>query len=154
MVERLLSTLRIRAKRSPEAGVAMSEFAIVLPTLLFVVFTAVDLGLAIDRYMTLSRVVYEGVRQGVSLPGLEGGVHTTGGDMPSVTGGLHGRIQQVMTRNGMDPLSAVITTNLETVGSSQRLSVTVDFPFDRGLFGQLDGFTLSSEGMGPYLIRE
>ena len=56
-----------------EHGTAMLEFAIVLPFLVFTVFSGIETARALRNYLTLSQVAYEGVRYAASLPGLEVG---------------------------------------------------------------------------------
>ncbi|MCB0325227.1 MAG: pilus assembly protein, partial [Bdellovibrionales bacterium] len=56
-----------------ETGQSMLELAIVLPVLLFLVISVVETGRAMNQYLSISHIVYEGARYAASLAGMESG---------------------------------------------------------------------------------
>lgn len=64
---------QIRKKCFNEKGTALLEFSLVLPIVLAALMGAYEFGVAAERYLALSRVVYEMGRFGAALPGLEEG---------------------------------------------------------------------------------
>jgi hypothetical protein len=60
----------IYCKLNSERGVAISEFAIVLPFLILLVLASIDLGRAINQYRILSQIAHNGAQFASAFPGL------------------------------------------------------------------------------------
>ena len=73
-----------RAKRNYLRGTLSVEAAFVLPFLIFSTIISVELGRAINQYLTLTRVVYEGSRFAATIPGLTAGTVMTADCNPLV----------------------------------------------------------------------
>ena len=147
-----------RYNRKDEGGAALIEFGIVLPLVLMLVFAATDLGLAIDRYLSLTRVVYEGVRYGASLPGLEVGVFTPDmfegeGIGSSMQGRLRNRIATLLEKHGFTPQDATVTTIFVQDGGGNPddiVAVSIQVNLDP-YFPLYDSLSINVDASGPYL---
>lgn len=56
--------------RSKEQGVALIEFAISIPVVLVMIMAVIETGRALNQYMILTQIAYEGARIGAQLAGM------------------------------------------------------------------------------------
>ena len=57
--------------RDLQSGLAMMEFIVALPFLIFVILASVDMAFVLNQYLMLSHVAHAGVRAANSFPSLE-----------------------------------------------------------------------------------
>lgn len=62
--------MRIQSRFSCTQGTAVTEFAICVPVIFFLLICTFEVGRAINKYCVLNQVAYEAVRFGISQPGL------------------------------------------------------------------------------------
>ncbi len=149
-----------------QRGVAFSEFIISVPFLMVMLFGIVNLGIGLNRYYTINRIAYEGVRYAASIPQLEVAQCATAAQLvgpPPLRAHslIRDRINILLARNGIS-LSDLDATYLYTervpvatlgVGFTRdQVVVRLEVPFNT-LFpfvGQLLPM-LHSQVSGPYL---
>ncbi len=156
-----------------ESGVALFEFSIVLPFLLLFIMAIWDLGRALNEYLTVSRIVYEGTRFAASVPGLETPTTVSAGVTKGETDGLinavvpldvvthkrvRDRISQILVRYNIPFSDANVKTQVVkdysgggvpnfTVTVGVRLRFRSNFPLLDQLLSQV-----GSESTGPYMF--
>ena len=132
---------------SEESGSTIVEAAAVLPFLIMMVFATCDLGAALNQYLALNRVVYEGTRYAASLPGLEQGEFSAISGTAQNQNLVRDRVLELLTKNGFDvgTFSSVVTTNDNNV-----VSVRVEKPFMSN-FGFFNAMPIRVNATGPYL---
>jgi hypothetical protein len=113
-----------------QRGVALLEFSLVAPILVIFVVSIVDLGRALNFYMYLTRLSYEGTRYASAITGLETGECITPLHSVSCPGRpLHAlvaaRLQPLTTDGPVQPEAVLLRTTL--------FNSTYPFP---GLTGQ------------------
>src|SRR5689334_4871566 len=91
-----------RKSKENEKGATMLECAIVLPFLAFMIVATYDLGGALNQYLSLTRVVYEGARYAATLPGLEVGEYTVASGAQNQNQ-VRDRVVDLLRRSGFDP---------------------------------------------------
>lgn len=145
-----------------QKGTAMTEFAVCLPILVIILFSTIELGRAAGVYLDLTRVVYEGVRYGGALPGLEEGEFATANQVThSGQAELRTRVLTHLGQYGYDTTQAGLissyTRSVTNGGTTTEDVVTIDvdipytplFPFISGL-----PMHVRVRASGPYLHRE
>jgi hypothetical protein len=160
-----------------ERGNLCVEGAITFPVLILLLFGTVDIGALVERYFTLSRIVYEGARYGASLSGLGPGsferrcaLGKTPGNSSfpcsTVIDSYHARLQEKVTlllsSQGFSGIerSRIRTEFVGKVNSGSsiqpetnlvRVTIEIPVPLITSLFAQ--ELTLSSSSTAPYLYR-
>lgn len=143
-----------------ESGVALLEGAIVLPFLLTMLFATFDLGAALNQYLLLNRLVYEGTRYAATLPGLETGRFGVSSDTsvsgysPYVVGSgqdkVKSRLITLIGRSGFD-MSSFTLMSTENSGNNA-VTVTLQKTYTP-MFGFFGSIPLKVTATGPYLSR-
>ena len=161
-----------RAGAAGDAGVALIEFSIALPFLLLLTMAIWDLGRALNEYLTVSRIVYEGTRYAASVPGLETpntpAANVTEGNSAGLSNAaipvnvsthqrVRDRISQLIARYGIPANEANITTKVvkDRTGALANNSVTVGVRFRfRSNFPLLDQLItqIGADSTGPYMF--
>jgi len=134
---------------SDQSGIALLQFAVVVPVLLLFFLAIVDAGFAINAYTVLTRTVHEGVRYGSKTANITD---------PNVQELVLGRVQDSInvyadTKNIFASIFSDIRVTSTYIPGATRLDdhveVTAEVVFD-GLV--LPSFQLYVEGVGPYLL--
>lgn len=139
-----------------ERGVAFIEFALVIPPLLLLCTFVFDFGMAIDRYLTLTRISYEAARYGSQLGGLESqtvsqATWDASTDRPPIHTRLRERIIKLVDENDLALRDIEIETSLKTTAASNsivEISITSRY---QSFFTQVGTIPLSVEARAPYL---
>ena len=130
-----------------ERGVAMLEFTLVAPFLAMMIVATYDLGSALNQYLALTRVAYEGARYAATLPGLEVKA-TTSVDPDAPNHNLvRDRVNYLLSRAGFDSSVA----NVET---ENRANVTVRVTVVKSynsFFGFFNNMPIRVSAEGPFL---
>ncbi len=120
-----------------QRGVAMTEFAIVMPLLLFFTFAVVDIARWVSAYNVVMRVAYEGARYAASVRDLSAGsaiVDPAGED--TIPSSAHGKVvtrmqtllQEYYDEDTMKTASMIVERmDPETQNS---VEVTLEMPFE------------------------
>ena len=146
--------------RSDERGLAHVEFAIVAPFLIFLLMGIYDLGRALERYIALNSIAYEGLRYAATLPGLEGGEFNAPTGVPMYQETLRDRINNLLEGHGWNPATAGVTTALYTEaapdaqGRSQIVRVSISAPYESLFKIYADAGDLHVTASGAYLFPE
>lgn len=136
------------SEKCAERGTAMIEAAIVFPFIILMVCATCDLGAALNQYLALNRVVYEGARYAASLPGLEKGAFVTIDGVAQNQNLVRTRVLDLLTKNGFDPQTF---TKVETVNENNVwVAVNVEKPFI-SFFGFFNNMPIRVGAKGPYL---
>ncbi len=113
------------AEGKKERGSVMMEFGICLPFLLSTLFMMIDLGLALEQYSRVTRIIYEGARYGSGIAALENSVDNMPADDADARGfyanltaasshfqhyTMQQRILNLFTMNGLSTSGLVIRT--------------------------------------------
>ncbi len=135
-------------KNENEKGATFIECAIVVPFLAFMVIATYDLGGALNQYLSLTRVVYEGARYAATLPGLELGEYIVVSGNAQNQNQVRDRVVDLLRRSGFDPstFTLVKTSN----DNNQWVSITVERPYE-SLFGFFNNMPIKVSATGPYL---
>lgn len=113
-------------KNSQQNGVAMLEMAIALPVVLILLIGVVDLSMAIDKYIMVSRATYEAVRFGAKIkdlptacmgPACKEGKNSSQSVASFET--MNNRIVQVMDRVGLNKPRDELQVTIEVTNSGQ-----------------------------------
>lgn len=91
-----------------ERGSCMMEFAIVVPILVFTLFSGIETFRALGAYLRMSQIAYEGARLAASYPGLEQGSYS--GDAPPNQFDLRRKIFDVIQAYSLDTNQIILTT--------------------------------------------
>lgn len=143
-----------------DSGVALLEGAIVLPFLLTMLFATFDLGAALNQYLLLNRLVYEGTRYAATLPGLETGRFGVTTDpsltsySPYVVGSgqdkVRSRLITLIGRSGFDPSSFTLMSTENSANNAVTVTLQKNYSPMFGFFGNIP---LKVTATGPYLSR-
>ena len=146
---------------SSERGAAIVEGAAVLPFLVMMILATYDLGGALNQYLTLTRIVYEGARYAATLPGLE--TNHDNGDEPYkiISGSQAGPIpmnqslvrQRIVDLLGKSSFQWTSFTLIQT-GNDQNIwvSITLEKPYE-SFFGFFNNMPIRVSASGPYLSQ-
>lgn len=152
----MLRKYQLLPSESSERGVAMVETCVVLPFLFFLIFATYELGAALNEYLTLTRVVYEGSRYAATIPGLEktdvtdpNSYYGTGKVNPIYQTKVYDRVTDLVNRNGFDSNSVTIKLYNE---NDEKVSVSVDKEFV-SIFGMFNGLRINVSASGPFLSK-
>lgn len=137
-------------KRGPrtERGAALLECTIILPFLVMMIAATYDLAGALNQYLTLTRIVYEGARFAATLPGLElNGVHTAV-NQDQHHNDIRKRVVNLLVKQGFNPdeFSLISTENSQ----NEWVTVSVEKKYT-GQFRFFDNMPLRVSATGPYL---
>ncbi|MCB0325453.1 MAG: pilus assembly protein [Bdellovibrionales bacterium] len=136
-----------------ERGNAMIEMAICLPFILIILMASVDLGRALNEYLTITRVVYEATRFGASVSQLEAGAFESNSTAPAGHQAIRNRVALLLDRYGIPQEQVTrLRTELVNTGTQLEVKVEIDWAFD-AIFAQFDFMDAlgSAEATGPYL---
>jgi Flp pilus assembly protein TadG len=100
----------------------MTEFAIVLPVLLLVVFAILQLGIVFHHYLTLTDATRAGVRQGAVSRHLSSGREAA----------VEDRVRDSAVNLDQDELDVDVTADWE---QGADVTVTATYPYDINLLG-------------------
>ena len=118
------SVCRRQHRPEADAGVSMAEFALVLPILIVVLFSIVEMGIAFNRAQAIEAAAREGAR----LASLQS---TSGGDIQTrVTDALNGI---PITLNGPATISPGLCAGRP--GEAVTVQVSADHPINIPLYG-------------------
>ena len=135
--------LRFGGKRR-EGGVAMTEFMIVLPLILLLIFSVTEIGRAMIRYSALTKSLQDGARHAAAY-GLLG---TTGAVFidPALDAEIRNLVVFGDTQGAGAPLLDGLTTQQVSISVPQPgwIQVDANYPYVPAL-----GTTLPSFGFGP-----
>lgn len=153
---RLLSSKQKSETNSGERGVAFTELAIVLPPLMLLCAFVFDFGMAIDRYLTLTRISYEAARYGAQLGGLEALTFSQQNwdplaVRPQIHEELHERIDQLVIANELALSNIRVVTSLQTGAVPDfivEVSITGDY---QSFFDQVGTIQLGVVSRAPFL---
>ena len=109
---------RDRTSRARDRGQAFTEFALVLPILLFLILGMADFARAWHSYQVITDAGREGARTAVV-------------DNPATTeADVYEVVDSALARSGLDPASATVT--LTGFGGQQgtQAGVQIDYPFE------------------------
>lgn len=143
----LRATGQRRGRLPAEAGLAMVEFALVLPLLLLVVFGTVGFGLAILDKVVITNASREAARQGTVYRGV--GLRPTSAQVQAVATTYCS--QNLVAFNNRRVCTVSLSSDPAALVSGNTLRVTVTYPFTfLGLtgfinpFGGSNGITLTA----------
>ncbi len=145
----------------------MLELAIVLPVLLFLVLSIVETGRALNQYLELTHIVYEGARYGASLAGIESGEQAGEASTNQMRERVISRVEFLLEQSGY----AEELTNVElryddpSSGSSDvaahSITVTVELAYlpifqssSSDYAPAISGLSISVEATAPYLFKD
>ncbi len=145
----------------------MLELAIVLPVLLFLVMSIVETGRALNQYLELSHIVYEGARYGASLAGIESGEVAGEASTNQMRQRVISRVEFLLEQAGY----AEELTNVELAYhdpdsgedgiAAHSITVSVDLGFlpifqnSGGNYSSaLSGLSISVDATAPYLFKD
>lgn len=106
-----------------ERGQAMTEFALVLPLLAFLLFAVIQFGIAFNHYITLTDAVRAGARKGAVGRHLQNPVS---------------EVEQTVRKAATDLKESDLDVDVTPSGgwaSGSDVSVTASYPYDISLFG-------------------
>ncbi|MGH9895513.1 MAG: TadE/TadG family type IV pilus assembly protein [bacterium] len=106
-----------------EQGQALTEFALILPLLVVLLFGIIQFGIAFNNYVTLTDAVRAGARQGAV------GRHIGG---PAAAGAVEDRVREAASGLNQDELAVTVSSPF-TQGSD--VTVTATYPYTISLFG-------------------
>lgn len=142
-----------------QRGQSMLELAVVLPTLLFLVMCVVETGRAMNQYLQLSHIVYEGARYGASLAGLEPGENGGEAGTNQMHDRVRSRVRSLLDYSEFPEEGPVITSRYHDVNASgggvapNSVTVSVELAF-QPLFPILQGLAIRAEATAPYLFKD
>ncbi len=147
--------LRTPSRLDDQKGATLVESAIVLPFLLMMVVATYDLGGALNQYLILNRIAYEGTRYAATLPGLKIGEFTPASLNPEKHTEICDRIRalietsDLVERAGYDPDEfSIVTSNVNN--NWVTVVLTVNY---RSIFGFFNQMPIKISATGPYLSQ-
>jgi len=140
------AVLQFRGSYKEENGVAMVEFALILPLMLLLIISTFDLGNAINQYMALSRIAYEGTRYAATIPGLEQTTAGAGGSSVNHDK-VKVRVQALLASGGFVEGSPTVLTEND---NNQWVRVTIRKSYS-SIFGLYDNLPIVVSATGPFL---
>jgi len=145
-------------RKSGQHGGILVEFALVMPVIIGIFTGFMDIGLMLDQRARLERSVYEAVRYGISVPGLE--PVTVSSNSPNTSYPrqleLQQRLKDILVQNSIRATSTTITTTLIPTGTGNQRESILTVRIDAQVPAQLPGFktySLSLSQSAPYLFR-
>ena len=136
-------------------GAAFMEFLICIPFLLILLTGILEIGQALNTYLTLSRVVYEASRYACALGNLEsGGPYSDPLTLPPGHGLIRSRVNLLLNKYKIDPAQVTVSSQrFHTAGEIRdqvKIKVTLPVPTLFPVPPKLA--SVSSEVTGPYLF--
>ena len=141
-----------------EHGQSMLELAIVLPVLLFLVMSIVETGRALNQYLELTHIVYEGARYAASLAGIDGAEVGGEGSPNQMKERVISRVEKLLELSGYpDDRTSVEVLYEDNLlsgdgGAANSVSVGITLNFVP-LFPVLDGLSINVDATAPYLFK-
>lgn len=141
-----------KRKLNSEKGVAMLEFTLIAPLMVLLMIATYDLGNALNQYLSLSRIVYEGTRYAATLPGLEvTGANTTEYVAANADTMNHNkvreRVRNLLIKSGFNVSAATIRTENQ---NNEWVKITVSEDYN-SIFGLFRTLPISVSASGPFL---
>lgn len=150
-------------------GQAALEFAIVLPLVVFLLISTVDMGMMMNDYLKLTYISYEGARYAATLAGLaqqEGSEATETSERK--INEVKTRVLDLLKKNGFSDDSISIDVRYiplnpdsqeglpedidpEDIGNTVTITTRVSF---KGYFPLFDGLPISATATAPYLFKD
>jgi hypothetical protein len=169
-----MNTTRTNTLAATSRGTALLEFTAVLPTLVLLLFGMMEVANAVNQYLVVNSICYEGVRYAISLPGLEetpAGPVTQGQttalpqnhekvQMRIIDLLLYHKFSTTVMTNGVQttmPRLDYLTTQLKepALGSGTNIvEVRLSVPLQPLFMPFLSGVRLRVTSVGPYLVRQ
>jgi len=135
----------------------MMEFAIVVPILVFTLFSGIETVRALGAYLRMTQISYEGARLAASLPGLEEYVFYAD-PVPNKQRELREKIYLVIDEYTLDTSEiTVLTEHIRTsIGGEPENHVTVQLQADyQPLFGfGFPSLPITVSSTSPYLFPD
>ena len=138
----------------------MLEFAALLPVVVTILISVVEIGNAVNQYLQISRISYEGARFGAAIAGLETGSFATADTSQNSSRlqfTLQSRVRTLLTDYGYDTAQAnIVTERADAVGpgSFDAVSVRVAIPVRPILFAQYAWIRFDIRSSAPYLFAD
>ena len=135
---------------SNKDGQALTEFTMILPVLFLMFMGVIDISRALNQYLMLSRIAYEGSRYAASTAGIESAFRQDR---------VRTRVQGLLRDQSLDTGAVVIPNyvafDAAAVDELQTniVSVSIQKPFD-SMFSMFSGINLRVEATAPYLYPE
>ena len=144
---------------SRERGSTMLEFAALLPVVMTILVSVIEIGNAVNQYLQISRISYEGARFGAAIAGLETGTyqHSSTAQSVRLQRTLQTRVLTLLDDYGYDTSQALLTTAREDVlggGTFDAVSVRVSIPVRPILFRQYSSIQFNINSSAPYLFAD
>ena len=130
-----LATYLFRRFKNSNRGVALVEFALVIPILLLLVFGIIEFGFLYNGYIALSGAAREGAR-----------VAVVGGDGDAIKAAVEAHTVDLQLVNGPDVEANIAAPSLD--GGETTITVTGELPLRTGFFNFLSNtntFTIKTE---------
>ena len=154
-----------KSKGKQEAGVALLEFAIIIPLLTIIITLLIDIGLLFGQFLVLTQVAHEGARLASTMQGARGAniTLTTTCQYDENTGVCLDAVNSTNERSLIPVNNRILQlANIERFRfegplavqsqidgtAADQVTVTIQARYD-GIF--LDGLPLSISLMAPYL---
>lgn len=141
-----------------ERGTAMLEFGAILPIIVLMLISTIEIGNAINQFLTVSRISYEATRYAASLAGLEPGTTVLNETPPSAIPEFHAKVLARVSRLLQDYQFSALRARVEvsliepTGGATYRLAkVEVMVPVRPIIFDQYSWINLRASAWAPYL---
>jgi Flp pilus assembly protein TadG len=121
----------IRNIMHDERGQAVTEFAVILPILLLVLFAIFQFGVIFNNYIQVAAAAREGARKGA--------VSRTGGNCAWVTSAVQTSAQNAAPGLGLTAAQIAVadTCTNNAVQAGNDITVTVSYPWSVSLLGQV-----------------
>lgn len=128
MTGRVQSPSRRRMSRNRDRGQAFTEFALVLPILLFLILGMADFARAWHSYQVITDAAREGARTAVV-------------DNPATTeADVYAVVDSALVRSALDPTSATVAVTGFGDSQGTPAGVQIDYPFELRFVGRLFGW--------------
>ena len=156
-----MMTSRVETLARGERGQALVELSIVLPFLLFFMVFSVDLGRAVNEYLTLSKIAYETSRLAARTADVEilgAPEHVGGVALAQVPTAFKLQVGAVLTRYEVAAADVQVWTTFDPAERSVNIRVTKDvqlFSPIKFILGGAGGvLPVRAEISGPFLFPD
>ncbi len=138
-----------------ESGATLVESAIILPFLVLMVVATFDLGAALNHYLILNRIVYEGTRYAATIPGLKTGEFNNVSLNPEKHADVRDRIVSLISTSELVRRNGYTTGEFEIVtknSANNWITVTLTVHY-HSIFGFFNQMPIKISATGPYLSQ-
>ena len=150
----MVTRMGARQHTRMERGTAILEFSAVLPLIVLMIVSVIEISNAVNQYLQVTRVSFEGARYGASLAGFESGSASDGTPNQLL---VQGRMRRLLNDYGLAAETAVIETALippSEASTFQLVEVSIEIPVRPVLFSQYATLRLRSASWAPHLFLE